>query len=57
MDESRIRLIGRCDDAGSCHTANVAIAECVDAGLALNVSVMACCPFFDEAAEMLARRR
>jgi len=52
-----IRLLARADDAGSCHTANVAIAECLDAGLALNVGVMACCPFLDEAAKMLAGRK
>jgi len=56
MAETRIRLIGRADDAGSCHTANVAIRECVEAGIALNVGVMACCPFFEEAAAMLADR-
>jgi len=64
MSDPRIRLLARADDAGSCHTANVAIGECIEAGhpelatgLALNVGVMACCPFFDEAAAMLAGRR
>ena len=57
MRNARIRLLARADDAGSCHTANVAIAECLDAGLARNVGVMACCPFFDEAAKMLAERK
>jgi predicted glycoside hydrolase/deacetylase ChbG (UPF0249 family) len=56
MAEPRIRLAARADDAGSCHTANVAIREVADAGLALNVGVMAPCPFFDEAAAMLAGR-
>jgi predicted glycoside hydrolase/deacetylase ChbG (UPF0249 family) len=56
MGDKTIRFLGRCDDAGSCHTANAAIVECLDTGVALNVSVMACCPFFDEAARMLAGR-
>jgi len=56
MTDAQIRLLARADDAGSCHTANVAIAECLEAGLALNVGVMACCPFLDEAAEMLRGR-
>jgi len=57
MQNPRIRLLARADDAGSCHTANQAIMECVEAGLALNVGVMACCPFADEAAAMLAGRK
>ena len=57
MQEPRIRLLARADDAGSCRTANVAIMECLEAGLALNVGVMACCPFFEEAAGMLGGRR
>ena len=57
ISETRIRLLARADDAGSCRTANLAIMECVEAGLALNVGVMACCPFFDEAAAMLAGRK
>ncbi len=57
MSAVRVRLIARADDAGSCRTANMAIMECVEAGLALNVGVMACAPFFDEAAEMLAGRK
>jgi hypothetical protein len=54
MADARIRLIARADDAGSCHTANAAIYECLNAGLVLNVGIMACCPAFDEAARMLA---
>ncbi|HUT32337.1 MAG TPA: ChbG/HpnK family deacetylase, partial [Planctomycetota bacterium] len=57
MQDVRARLLARADDAGSCRTANQAIMECVEAGLALNVGVMACCPFFDEAAAMLAGRK
>ncbi len=57
MSEIRVHLIARAADAGSCHTANLAIMECVEAGLTLNVGVMACAPFFDEAAAMLAGRK
>lgn len=57
MQNARIHLLARADDAGSCHTANAAILECVEAGLALNVGVMACCPFFEEAAAILAGRK
>jgi len=56
VNAPRVLLAARADDAGSCHTANVAIGECVEAGLVRNVGVMACCPFFDEAAAMLAGR-
>lgn len=41
------------DDAGSCRSANEAIREVLRKGYARNVSVMACAPYFDEAAEML----
>ena len=57
MTEPRVRLVGRADDAGSCHTANRAVAEVLDAGLALNASVMVPCPAFDEAARLFAGRR
>ncbi|MBM4035160.1 MAG: ChbG/HpnK family deacetylase [Planctomycetes bacterium] len=57
MQGIRIHLLARADDAGSCHTANEAIMECVEAGLALNVGVMACCPFLDEVASMLTERK
>jgi len=55
MPEPRIRLVCRMDDAGSCRSANEAVEEVLDRGYARNVSVMACCPAFDEAAEMLRR--
>jgi len=53
MTETRIRLLCRMDDAGSCRSANEAIAEVLRDGYARNVSVMACGPTFDAAAEML----
>jgi Uncharacterized protein conserved in bacteria len=49
-----IRLITRADDAGSNHTANAAIRECLEIGFLKNVSVMAVGFAVEEAAEMLA---
>jgi len=54
--QGRIRLVARADDAGSCHGANAAIGEVIEAGLARNVSVMVPGPAFAEAAEMLTGR-
>ncbi len=48
-----IRLVCRMDDAGSCPSANDAIAEVLAEGYARNVSVMPCCKHFDAAADML----
>jgi hypothetical protein len=53
MSKSSLRLVCRMDDAGSCPSANAAIAEVLRTGYARNVSVMACAPDFDEAAAML----
>jgi len=52
---TRLRLICRMDDAGSCRSAYEAIEEVLANGYARCVSVMACCAYFDEAAEMLRR--
>jgi len=52
---ARIRVVCRMDDAGSCPSANAAIAEILAHGFARNVSVMACATYFDEAAAMLRR--
>jgi hypothetical protein len=49
-----IRLVVRADDAGSCASANEAVAEVCRAGVARNVSVMACGPAFDEMLGVLA---
>lgn len=49
-------MIVRGDDAGSCASANAAIAEAADAGVLRNVSIMACGPFFDEAVALFAAR-
>ena len=46
-------LITRADDFGSSHSANQAIYEVSKKGIVKNVSVMACAPYLEEAAEML----
>ena len=47
-------LITRADDFGSSHSANQAIYEVSKKGIVKNVSVMACAPYLEEAAEMLS---
>ena len=47
-------LITRADDLASSHSANIAICKVADKGIVKNVSVMACGPCLEEAAEMLA---
>lgn len=51
------QLIARADDLGSSNSANQAIERVVGAGIIRNVSVMACGPFVESAAEMLADRK
>ena len=52
-----IRFITRADDAGSSHSANQAIARVVDGGFVKNVSLMACGPAIEAAAQLLAHRK
>jgi chitin disaccharide deacetylase len=52
--EKRRAIITRGDDCGSTHAANIGIMEATKAGLLKNISVMAPCPFVQEAAEMFA---
>ena len=49
-----VRLIVRGDDAGSCDSADEAIAECCRAGVLRNVSVMVPGPTFAAAAHLLS---
>lgn len=51
------QLIARADDLGSSNSANKAIARVASAGVVRNVSVMACGPFVEEAAELFAHRK
>jgi predicted glycoside hydrolase/deacetylase ChbG (UPF0249 family) len=50
-----VRLISRCDDFGCCHAANLAIEKCHKEGILTCTSIMVCCPWFEEAAD-IARR-
>ena len=52
MPNNPIRLLTRADDAGMCHTANVAIAHTCTHGIVRNVSVMVPAPAFTEASAM-----
>ncbi len=49
-------LITRADDFASSHAANAAIARAAEVGFVKNISVMAVCPFVEEAAALLAGR-
>ena len=53
---TRIQLVTRGDDAGSCQSANRAIGQACDSGTLRNVSVMAPGPSFESAAKLFARR-
>jgi hypothetical protein len=50
---SNIHLVTRGDDAGSSHSANHAIRQCIEGGLLKNTSIMTPGPAFEEAAELL----
>jgi predicted glycoside hydrolase/deacetylase ChbG (UPF0249 family) len=54
MENSSIRLVTRGDDAGMCHTANIAIRDAAKYGILRNVSVMVPAPSFDEAAQIFS---
>lgn len=51
--DGAIRLVTRADDAGNTRSANEAIREAFEAGILRNTSVMAPCPAFEHAAELL----
>ncbi len=52
-----IYFVARADDAGSSHSANLAISKVINGGTIKNVSVMAPGNFVEEAAYMLASRK
>ena len=54
MELPRIRLLARADDAGSCRSANEAVREVLETGIARNASVMVPCAAFEDAARLLA---
>ncbi|HEX8236572.1 MAG TPA: ChbG/HpnK family deacetylase [Abditibacteriaceae bacterium] len=53
---TRIQLVTRGDDAGSCSSANSAVAQACDSGTLRNVSVMAPGPAFESAVKLFAGR-
>jgi predicted glycoside hydrolase/deacetylase ChbG (UPF0249 family) len=55
--EMPIKLIVRADDIGSSHAANLACIKSYQEGIARSVEVMAPCPWFNEAAQMLRENR
>ena len=52
-----IRFITRADDLGSSYSANQAIEQVIDAGFIKNVSIMACGPSIEDAAQRLVHRK
>lgn len=53
MTKKRVQIAFRGDDAGSCESVNLAIAEAAAAGTVKNVSVMACGPALEQAVSLL----
>ena len=47
------RLLIRCDDIGMCHSVNVAMEKLIETGIPFSASVMFCCPWIEEAVEIL----
>ena len=45
----------RCDDVGMCHTVNLAVRRLIATGVPFSASVMFACPWYREAAAMLAQ--
>ena len=50
---AQIKLIVRADDMGSCRAANLAVIDSYKNGIVTTTEVMAPCPWFNDAAEML----
>jgi predicted glycoside hydrolase/deacetylase ChbG (UPF0249 family) len=48
----RMRIVTRGDDSGSCHSANIAIADAFKKGILRNTSIMVPAPLFREATQM-----
>jgi len=51
--KDEVRLLVRSDDIGSFHAANIACIEAYKNGIAYSTEIMACCPWFPEAVQML----
>ena len=48
-------LLIRCDDVGMCHTVNLAVRDLIATGVPFSASVMFACPWYLEAAAILAQ--
>ncbi len=46
-------LLIRCDDIGMCHAVNMAAEKLISRKIPFSASVMVCCPWFEEAVEIL----
>jgi hypothetical protein len=51
---TKVRVATQGDDLGTNHTTNLAFVEAYRKGVLRNVSLLACTPFIEEGAEMLA---
>ncbi|MDP4261771.1 MAG: ChbG/HpnK family deacetylase [Bacteroidota bacterium] len=51
----KIPILIRCDDIGMCHSVNLAAKEVLETGIPVSMSVMAPCPWFAEAVELLKK--
>ena len=47
------KLLIRCDDIGMCHSVNVAMEKLIETGIPFSASAMFCCPWIEEAVEIL----
>lgn len=56
MEAKNVRLLLQMDDAGSCPSANQAIADALDFGLARSAGIMAPAPAFPQAVQLLKER-
>jgi hypothetical protein len=51
--DAQTKAIIRCDDAGMCHSVNMAIKKLIATGVPFSTSVMFTCPWYQEAVEIL----
>jgi predicted glycoside hydrolase/deacetylase ChbG (UPF0249 family) len=51
--EQEKTLLIRCDDIGMCHAVNMATKKLIETELPFSASVMFCCPWYQEAAQIL----
>jgi predicted glycoside hydrolase/deacetylase ChbG (UPF0249 family) len=51
--ENKIPVLIRCDDLGMSHSVNMAAKAVLETGIPVSMSVMAVCPWFPEAVELL----